>query len=171
MFVQVLRRPALLICLATLLAGGCFPAGGPKELEGPLTEVDANKAFTAMRREHGPRYTADLEWNGKKFVANWELGTLMERKQQLQIKPKKEDFTIAELCMCLEVAIDDYDHCPWHPVIKDAVLSGFRRSLHSQGSVIASSSDAPPYAMSVWVKDNGSHWFCQVKGHNSFTFE
>ncbi len=166
-----LCRPPLIILTAVVLCAGCLPKAGPKELDGPLSEVDANKQFTKMRRLYGARYTSELEWNGKPFVANWELGTLMERTQQLQIKPSTEDFTVTELCMALEVALNDYDHCPWHPVINDAILSGFRRSLRAQGSVAAYSEDAPPYGMKVWVKNNGSTWFCQVRGSNALNLE
>jgi hypothetical protein len=95
------------------------------------------------------------------------LGTLLERKQQLQIKPSADDFSATELCMALEVALNDHEHCPWHPVINDAILSGFRRSLRNQGSVGAGTEDAPPYAMTVKAKKNGSTWFCEVKGFNA----
>ena len=167
MLAKLHRWCSLAICLFLPLFVGCFPESGPRPLEGPLSYVDANLVFTKMRRDHGPRYTSELEWNGKPFVANWELGKLIERKQQLQIKPSTDDFSVTELCMALEVALNDYDHCPWHPVINDAILSGFRRSLHAQGSVMVGSPDAPPYSMTVWVKNNGSTWFCQVKGFNA----
>lgn len=168
----ILRGQRSLILLGLLaFCGGCgMPKYVPPPLTGPLTDVEANKIFTKMLMKHGARYKRELEWNGKPFVANWELGTKLQRTQLLQLKPKTADFTVTELCMALEVAVNDYEYCPWHPVMSGPILSGYRRSLRGQGSSGVSSRDAPPYAMSVLVKKHSVEWFCQVKGYNDFDF-
>lgn len=149
-----------------IASSGCLPETPP--LEGPLTPKDAQSGIMGMHAAHGNIYTADCQWNKKRFKANWELANILKRRAQLQIKPPVAEFNEAELYMALATALDDEVHSPWHYLARDTILRCFRNALMDPDSDSASDVVAEsPYGVNVKVKKNGSEWFVQVVIHNA----
>ncbi len=150
--------------LVTAIAG-CLPSFEPPPVVGYLTHVDGFKVFSRGRRINGPRHVAELRLGEKPFQANWETGMLIEKTAQLQIKPPVDQFSAAELCLALQLALEDRDSNPWHRKCDDTILRAFRRAwLSGEGESVFDTPPEAPYEFAVRVKQNGPEWFCQVQG-------
>lgn len=160
--------------VASLMMGttGCPPSYEAPPLEAPLSYKDANKLFSKIRR-NGARYTKDYEYKGKKFQANWEIGTLLEKKAMVQLKPSTDEFSVEDLYMALEMTLEDRTASPWHEAAIDSILDCYiglaaqvddpdPQNTHSAG---AFTSEAP-YDIRMVLKKYSTNWFCEVKVQN-----
>lgn len=162
-----IRRKIRIAAIAMFLLAftGCLPEAPP--LDGYLSFKEAGELLFEEHANHGAIYTADHNWNGKPFTANWRLANYLKRAAELQIKPPTDTFDEVDLCMALETALADESTNPWHNVADDTILCAFRRALHDEDSGIATAicPDAP-YDITVKVKKYSQEWFCEVKIQN-----